>query len=385
MTIFAMTFNEEFRMKIRQNKIEELLFALLKSALHQKPLEGSVLSSYTDEEWKECYKLAVKHGVMAVVWDGVMQMPAEFQPSRPIRLSWAVAVKKYEERYERYCKAASELASFYAENGIAMMQIKGVGLSSYYPIPSHREGGDIDIYTYSMDTSKLSDEDANHLADRLMMNKGADVKEKTHKHSQFFFQKIAIENHRTFLDLDTNPVAQPMNDLLLKLMNPADTVLCDGKYKVSTPSPEFNAVFLSFHAGQHYCYGFRLHHLFDWACMLKKYGLPLSDEVTDRKLIRFIHSLTHLSNCLLGTEVEVPADKKMTYEVYEQIMHPRFTGEPPKNKVAILIYKTAKLFYTHYKHSKVLNLSLLGIIWDSIIFHFKKPETIFTASDKQKK
>ena len=382
MTIFAKTFNGEFRMKIRQNKVEELLFALLKSALHQKSLEVSGLSSYTDEEWKECYKLAVKHGVMAVTWEGIMLLPVDFQPSRPIRLSWAVAVKKYEERYERYCRTASELASFYAENGIAMMQIKGVGLSSYYPIPSHREGGDIDIYTYSMDTSKLSDEEANHLADRLMMNEGADVKEKIHKHSNFFFQKISIENHRTFLDLDTNPVARPMNDLLLKLMNPTDTVLCNGRYTVSTPSPEFNALFLSFHAGQHYCSGFRLHHLFDWACMLKKYGLPLSEEVTDRKLKRFIYSLTDLCNCLFGTEVEVPADKKMTCEVYEQIMHPRFRGEPPKNNAAIFVYKTAKLLYNHYKHSKVLSLSLLGVIWDSITFHWKRPDTIFTAPDQ---
>ncbi|MCS3155123.1 nucleotidyltransferase family protein [Phocaeicola dorei] len=43
--------------------------------------------------------------------------------------------------------------------------MKGVGLSTYYPIPSHREGGDIDIFTYSADHSRKSDAEANLLAD----------------------------------------------------------------------------------------------------------------------------------------------------------------------------------------------------------------------------
>lgn len=369
-------------MKIKQNKIEILLFALLKAALHQKPVEGIDMSSYTDEDWKDCYKLAVRHGVMAVTWDGIMQLPVEYQPSRPVRLSWGVAVKSYEERYERYCRTASELSSFYADHGIAMIQIKGVGLSPYYPIPSHREGGDIDIYTYSMDRNKLSDEEANHLADKLMRDGDIDVDEANHKHSNFYYKNISIENHKTYLDLGTNPVAVPMNNLLLKLMSPQDTELCEGKYVISTPSPEFNALFLSFHAGQHYCAGLRLHHLFDWACMLKKYGLPLSAEVTDRKLIRFIHTLTHLCNCLLGTDVKVPIDESMTDEVYQQIMHPRFAGEPPKNKVMIFFYKTAKFFYTHFKQSKVFSKPLWSVLWNSIVFHFKRPDTIFTVVNK---
>lgn len=50
-----------------------------------------------------------------------------------------------------------------------------MGLSTYYPIPSHREGGDIDIFTYSADHSRKSDAEANRLADRLMEEKGIEV------------------------------------------------------------------------------------------------------------------------------------------------------------------------------------------------------------------
>lgn len=365
-------------MQIKQNNIEGLMFRLLKMALHQESLCEMVWPSYSDEDWKECYRLASRHGVMAVAWDGIQMLPAELQPSRPIKLSWAVAVKDYEERYERYCRTAAELSEFYAGHGIAMVQLKGVGLSSYYPVPSHREGGDIDIYTYSADPSRMTDKDANNLADDLIKEMGIDVKDENHKHSNFIFKNISIENHKTFLDIDINTTAVPMNDLLLKLMDPHETLLCDGKYKIMTPSARFNALFLSFHAGQHYCSGLRVHHLFDWACMLKKHGLQLSDEITDKKLLGFIYALTDICNELLGTSVEVTADKKFSKEVYTQLMHPLFSGEPPKNKILIFFYKGARLFYSNYKQSKIFSKPLLKVLWNSIVFHIRRPDTIFT-------
>lgn len=369
-------------MYIKQSKVEELMFRLLKMALHEQGYSVTEWPSYSDEDWKECYKLAAKHGVMAVAFDGIQQLPAELQPSRPIRLSWAVAVKEYEERYERYCRTVDELSSFYAGHGITMVQLKGVGLSSYYPIPSHREGGDIDIFTFSADTSRLSDKEANILADNLMKESGIEVHDEHHKHSNFNFRNISIENHKTFLDTVTIPIAAQMNDLLLELMEPYETQLCDGKYKILVPSVGFNALFLSFHAGQHYCSGLKVHHLFDWACMLKKFGLQLSDEITDRKILNFIYTLTDICNSLLGTDVEVPADKDFSEEVYAQIMHPLFSEELPGNKISLFIYKTAKFFYTHYKQSKIFSKPILKVLWNSIEFHIKRPDTVFTVSNK---
>lgn len=367
---------------MQQSRIEKTLTTLLKMALHNKPCNEIEWAGMTDNDWKSCYQLAVKHGVMAVAWDGLQLLPAGLQPSRPIKLSWAVAVRNYEEWYERYCHTADELSSLYAGHGIAMVQLKGVGMSSYYPVPSHREGGDIDIYTYSADLSKLSDNEANSLADKLMKDMGIEVDDANSKHSNFVYRGIPIENHKSFLALEYYTIAKEMNEILHELLLPQETPLCDGKYHILTPSPEFNALFLSFHAGQHYCSGFRLHHLFDWACMLKKHGLPLSEKVTDRKLLRFIHALTQLCNILFETDVKVPINQNMTEEVYMQIMHPRFSGNAPKNKIGVFLYKTGRLFYRNHKQSKVFDRSLLREVWYSIIFHFKRPDTILTIVDK---
>lgn len=90
--------------------------------------------------------------------------------------------------------------------------MKGVGLSTYYPIPSHREGGDIDIFTYSADHSRKSDAEANRLADRLMEEKGIEVDlEHSEKHSMFYYKGIPIENHKTFINSETYHIAVKMD------------------------------------------------------------------------------------------------------------------------------------------------------------------------------
>ncbi len=361
---------------------DRILFALLKSALHGTVDNGIDWLSVTAEEWKVCYGLAAKHGVMAVAWDGIQMLPSECQPPRTIKLTWGLAVQKYEERYETYCRTAEELSAFYGSSGIAMVQLKGVGLSTYYPVPSHREGGDIDIYTYSSDPAKLSDKEANALADKLIQDLGTDVEDANRKHSNFYYKNIPIENHKTFLDLGINRIADSTDALLLELLQPREVSLCEGKYRISVPSPEFNAIFLAFHAGQHYCAGLRLHHLFDYACMLKRYGLPLSPRITDRKFLNFIYALTALCNELLGTSVQIPADEALAKEVCGQIMHPRFNGNAPKNPIGIFFYKTAKFFYTHYKSSRIFSRPLPAVLWKSIVFHLKNPKTILMDTDK---
>lgn len=143
---------------------ERMLFALLRASLHERKTEITLFLDSTDEEWKQCHRLAVSQGVMALAWDGVMRLPAELQPPLSVKLAWAAAVERYEKKYLHYCRTADELSRFYAQHGISAMQMKGVGLSAIYPVPCHREGGDIDIYTYSADKSRMSDGEANQVS-----------------------------------------------------------------------------------------------------------------------------------------------------------------------------------------------------------------------------
>lgn len=176
-------------------KSELMLFALLRSSLHEKEVEQVFFHEATDDDWKQCHQIAAAQGVMALAWDGVLRLPAELMPFRNLKLTWAMAVEKYEVKYRRYCQTVDELSTFYASHEIATIQLKGIGFSTYYPVPEHREGGDIDIYTYSSDKNKMSDAEANALADKLIQQQGIEVEHHSYKHSNFYYKGIPIENH----------------------------------------------------------------------------------------------------------------------------------------------------------------------------------------------
>ena len=126
-------------------KSELMLFALLRASLHEKEVEVECFQAATDDDWKRCHQIAAAQGVMALAWDGVLRLPKELQPPLALKLTWVIAVERYEAKYLRYCKTVDELSAFYASHGITTVQLKGVGFSTYYPVPAHREGGDIDI------------------------------------------------------------------------------------------------------------------------------------------------------------------------------------------------------------------------------------------------
>ena len=176
---------------------EQMLFALLRSALHGTHADATIFAGITSEAWQECYRLSVRQGVMALAWDGLITLPTELQPPKSLKINWWLAVERCEKRYRYYCRVISDLSTFYATHGITAVQLKGVGFANNYPIPSHREGGDIDIFTYSADSSGLSDREANSLADKLMRGRGIEVDfSHSQKHSMFYYKGIPIENHK---------------------------------------------------------------------------------------------------------------------------------------------------------------------------------------------
>lgn len=372
-------------MGIVQNRIETIMFALLKAALHQKEVTDVCWTAVTEEEWTLCYKLSALHGVMALAWDGMQYLPTGCSIPRALKITWGLAVQSYEQKYERYCKTAAELSEFYATHQINMVQLKGVGFSSYYPIPEHREGGDIDIYTWSMNPNLRSDQEANTLADELMAKQGIDVDaEHSYKHSNFYYKGIPVENHKMFLNRETIPVAGPMNDLLHNILNPKTITLCEGKYQIQIPSKEFNALFIPFHAAQHYGSGIRVHHLFDWACILKRHSWCVPPQVSDERLLDFICALTQICNALLDTNVAVKGGETLAQQVYNEMMNPKYplhTIIPNKNKIGILWFKTKRFFHNYKLMNTVFDMSLYQWIRNSVIAHIKRPETIFSRGE----
>ena len=364
------------KITLKHNSVQMLL-ALLRASLHERDVEMSFFESASPEDWKMCYRIAAEQGVMALAWDGVMKLPKALQPPLAVKISWASGVEDYEQKYLRYCSAVDEVSRFYAGHGIATMQMKGVGFSTLYPVPCHREGGDIDIYTYSADLSRMSHKEANQLADKLIQEQGAVMlTSHTPKHSNFFYKGIPFENHKTFLDVESYQVAVQVDRILQENMQPERVKLAEGE--VMIPSPMFNTLFIAFHAMQHYGSGLALHHLCDWAMILSRYGLHIPEEIKYKKLLAGFAAMTRLCNQYLGTSQPVEGGERIAAEMMREIFCPSFSKDvPTRNKLGILVYKTRRLLFGHRLQGKVLDSSLAERIWKSIVSHIRKPETIF--------
>ena len=362
-------------------KSELMLFALLRASLHEKEVEVECFQEATDDDWKQCHQIAAAQGVMALAWDGVLRLPKELQPPLALKLTWVIAVERYEAKYLRYCKTVDELSAFYASHGITTVQLKGVGFSTYYPVPAHREGGDIDIYTYSADKNKMSDAEANALADKLMQQQGIEVDKHSYKHSNFYYKGIPIENHKSFLNVKDIQEAIAADKILQHELNPHTVALKEGKVQI--PSPTFNALFIAFHALQHYGSGIALHHLCDWAVILKHNGWSIPEGINSKRFLEGVKALTCLCNWYLGTSVSVDGGEDIANEMMEEILNPPFaTVVPVQSKASVILYKTRRLLHTHHLKSQVFDISLRRRIWSSILVHLRRPETIFRRGDK---
>ena len=368
------------------NKSERMLFALLRASLHNSAAETVLFENVSKEDWGSCYKLATVQGVLALAWEGVLSLPVGLHPYKQLKFQWAMSVDKYEAKHKKYCSVAHELQQFYREHGIVAVQMKGVGFSSYYNCPSHREGGDIDIYTYSANAAKMSNKEANELADSLMGQQDIDVDIHTYKHSNFDYKGIPIENHRCFVDLHTNPkFLGKLNEILDRLLNPEEVNLY-GEYKIIIPSKEFNTIFIPCHAFQHYGSGIALHHLYDWATILYKYGLNLPKEITEEYFLRAIAAFTHLSNKFLGTNIDVstfPSGyEKLADEMLMEMLYPKFPKVLPKmNPVSIIYTKARRLFANARYSKKVLGSRITRTILNSFMTHISNPKNILNRGE----
>ena len=267
------------------------------AGLGAAPVSDTADTAVTPGSWERIYRMAADHGLSAVVWDGICRLPAAQQPPRETRIRWALSAEKLEERYRHQQQTASKLAARFSEEGLRMLLLKGLGLSRDYPLPEHRECGDIDIYLYGE-----SDK-----GDRILHEIGAHPYFDVPKHSEYVWDGVLIENHRTILNVRRNRTERELNAVLVRLLEKEGTHgLAPG---IQAPRATFNAIFLIRHAAVHFQKeGIVLRHLCDWACFLTRHWDEIDHALfrtamEDYRMDRFADLMTAAAVEYLGAEV----------------------------------------------------------------------------------
>ncbi len=173
---------------------EVCLLTLLRRVLKADHFEYVSKEEVLDcKDWCELIDVAAAHGVLAVAMEGLKEPEWQKIPAE-LRIKWQLSVEKIEGRYQKQKMAYDKLLGLICANGIKMRLLKGIGLSEYYPVPSHRECGDIDIFLFD-DYDK---------GNRLIEQQGIKVDRTGFKHSKFRFCGVTVENHKNLLNVALN-------------------------------------------------------------------------------------------------------------------------------------------------------------------------------------
>lgn len=164
--------------------IFEQLIRLLRSSLNSQQPEETHLSN---EEWEKIYWLARAHGLVAMVNDSIERLPDDQKPTGNIALSWILSAERTQFHFQHQQEVLSTIKMKAQEQDLSLVIIKGMSLARFYPIPTSRSCGDIDIYfpgNYQR-------------GNRLLGSPDAQV---DGKHAEMKADGVVVENHLHFLD-----------------------------------------------------------------------------------------------------------------------------------------------------------------------------------------
>lgn len=261
---------------------ELVLFHLLRLALG---IEAS-FSIPTFVNWEEIIDLSEKHGISALAWDGVQRLYeanpridiALYGPGmRQVKFDWFGSALQCEVRNDEVDNRCRELFDIYFHHGMQCCVLKGQGVAKLYPIPNHRQAGDIDLWVLGNRSHVLS----------VAKESGARISHINVKHAEAkFSDDVPVELHFTpgFL---YNPV---FNRRLARWFEKNSVEQCDNydkKVGFSFPTISFNLVYLMYHLFHHFLFeGVGLRQVTDYCCALMN-----SDEAQRNRAFEVIEKL----------------------------------------------------------------------------------------------
>lgn len=328
----------------------------------------------TAVDWAEIKSLAEKHGLSAVVLDGIEKAAQDCQIPLDLKLQWIGEVlQDYESRYTAYEKAIGEMAECYNQHGYKMMVLKGYACSLDWPKPEHRPCGDIDIWLFG----RQKEADV-----VLTREKGIEIDTSEHHHTTFYWGDFMVENHYDFINTHRHYSHRGL-ELIFKELGQDDSHCVELKgEKVYLPSPNLHALFLIRHALNHFTsIGINLRQVLDWAFFAEKHTNEIDWKWLKGVLVKY--HMTDFYNCLNAICVEklgfeacifhgVQFNPKLKDKVFADILSPEYEVETGiKNMLK-------RWYYNRWKHQLCFDENVWTAFWYGVWSHLLKPKTIHT-------
>ena len=332
----------------------------------------SAMFQPTVANWVGIKTLAEKHGLSAVVLDGIEKASQDCQMPLDLKLQWIGEVlQDYEGRYKAYEKTIGQIASFYNTHGYKMMVLKGYACSLDWPKPEHRPCGDIDIWLFGQQKG----------ADTILASeKGIKVDTSEHHHTTFYWSDFVVENHYDFINTHRHYSHRGLEQIF-KEQGKDDSHFVELKgEKVYLPSTNLHALFLVRHALNHFAsIGINLRQVLDWAFFVEKHTneidwVWLKSVLEEYNMIDFFNCLNAICVEDLGFKASIfygvlfnPAQKD---KVFADILSPEYEVEEGMKNM-LKRWKANR-----WKHKLCFKESMGKSFWYGVWSHLLKPKTI---------
>lgn len=239
-------------MKLNQQFLE--LLDVLRCVLHgEKPIQSA--------DFEQLLAVAEKQAVSGMLYD----VPGiAFSSDTALRLKRVSTLMMLEKHNQWMNAQVAGMARSLDKAGIRFAVMKGQTCAAFYPHPLHRMMGDIDVYVVPRDFER---------ANRLLVERGCQLIDKTMLHSTYQIGKLEIEVHFAIQKLQYIPYYNRLKRMTAELFDSAsaDIFVNIGGYDVRVLPDVLNIVLLTTHAFNHVITaGLGLRQVIDWQMVLAK-------------------------------------------------------------------------------------------------------------------
>ena len=350
---------------------------------------GHSVSVQTDVDWNSIETHAERHGLSAVLIDGIEKLPENCRPPKELLLQWiGECLQSYEYRYDSYRRAIAELASFYNTHELKMMIIKGYACGLDWPKPEHRPYGDIDIWQFgkqkeadeALKSFRIQDSSTSEAA---KPSAGFKIDSSHHHHTVFEWDGFTVENHYDFVNVHAHRSSAELEKVFKKLGKDETHYVEVHGEKVYLPSPNLHALFMIKHMVSHFAAAeINLRQVLDWAFFVEKHTQEIDWKWLDGMLDKY--SMKDFVNCINGICVEdlgfdagmfqevkfLPALKE---KILNDILNPEYTSAEPEGFVRRCIYKYKRWQGNAWKQRLCYKESRWEYFWSGLWAKMLKP------------
>lgn len=249
---------------------------------------GSDLPTATEDEWQQCYDIALRQQVLAMVFPVVSGLSKERRPSFTLWAKWMAYAQNVANQQGQKRAVLQTLGTWLADEGLQTMVIKGFSLAVLYPRPELRECGDIDIYS-TVDYDMVND---------VLSRHNIAVSKPDGHHVHLTVDGVRVEHH---FALHNSRVRHDKQGPIEALQRLAATGQMSTQIPgIVFPNAVFTALFTAWHAHKHFvAEKIELRHVVDWALALKRLtaeeDAAMREAMDNTRWRRFADTLTAIA------------------------------------------------------------------------------------------